>query len=272
MPCRRHLTLVSNTFFKEIYMNKKRNAVFLFSLALVCAMALTIGCKTDVDEDEVNYGAGSPKDFTIVAGTAGNYYSLADGNLTEVTDAEAIASKNWDIAFKRSRLIYTNSGVTATATASGGLGGVWYTDKTDFSKVSDADAVTSMPDDYAGLNEDTTKYVDGGRGAAASVMNVMTYVGYADGTTGTEDNPYATIPYDTTEYPTTPPDGYLPYAYNKKHAVQMTGMMTGTYGVTEQVYIIKHGTGDRYSKIQITDYISSTANSTDTYEITVQNF
>jgi hypothetical protein len=249
---------------------KTKNTFFRLLILLGCVFTLFIGCKEE-EEDDVNYGVGSPKDITIsVAASAGvKYYSLSSGTMTEVTEATAIASKNWDIAFQRSRLIYTNSGVTATTADSGGLGGVWYTDKTDFSKVSDADRVTTIPADYAGLNVDTTKYTAGQTGATSSQMNVMTYLGYASGSGNSSEDCYQMNPTPTgSDYST-----YKAYNYDKKSAITASAGMPPVYGVSEQVYIIRHGTGDKYSKIQIADYTSTTGSSaSDTYDITYQNF
>jgi hypothetical protein len=72
-----------------------------------------------------------------------------------------------------------------------------------------------------------------------------------------------------------PPSGYLPYLYNRKHAVSMTKMIGGAeFGLTHQVYIIRHGDGVRYSKIEITEYAfaGSMGSATDTYTIKYQNF
>jgi hypothetical protein len=247
-------------------------------LMLLCAAALFLGCPTE-PEDDTNYGAGDPKELEVTVTSADGtvYYSLTTGQ--RVTDAAKIAGKDWDIAFQRSRMIYTNSGDTAAAgaTGSGGLGGVWFTDKTDFDSVSDEDAVETTGDyaEYAPFTKDVVKYTSA---TASSRFNVMTYWGFAGGA-GTAADPYKT----KTPTSNPPPADFVPYTYDKKNYISMTSM-TGPNGaefsLSKQVYIIKHGDGEHYSKIQITEYTSRSADTAatppvlaaDILKIKYQNF
>jgi hypothetical protein len=50
---------------------------------------------------------------------------------------------------------------------------------------------------------------------------------------------------------------YIPYLFNKKQAYTMKGMPP-TYTRTGQVYIVRHGDGARYSKLQLSEvYLES---------------
>jgi hypothetical protein len=46
---------------------------------------------------------------------------------------------------------------------------------------------------------------------------------------------------------------YSPYLFNKKQAYTMGGGMPPKYGPTKQVYIVRHGDGERYSKLQLSE-------------------
>jgi hypothetical protein len=162
-------------------------------------------------------------------------------------------------------LVLTNSGVTAVSLISGGDGGVWYTTKDDgdpkkaFSSVSDRDGVP-VGGEYAGLTKDTTRYV--ASASTAVVMNVMTYMGYTGGT-GTLSDFYTT---NTISNPATD----VPYTNDKRQCYSMVTMVPPVYDVTGEVYIIRHGNGTYYSKIEVTDFTSAGGNST--FEIMYQNF
>jgi hypothetical protein len=263
----------------------KRTKVFLSFAVLFCAVLFFLGCPNgnDEDDDDKNYGKGEPQEKEIEVTTGVVYYSLTTG--TAVTDPAKIASKDWDIAFQRSRMIYTNSGATATNVESGGLGGVWFTNKTNFNNVSDEDSVETTGNyaEYDDFIADVTKYMagggmGGGSGPTPSIFNVMTYWGFKSGT-GTSTDPYTS--YAQTDFEDT--SKFVPYGYNKKNYVKMTSMMGpngATYEVSQEVYIVKHGNGVNYSKIQITEYTSRSADNTatppvaaaDILKIKYQNF
>jgi hypothetical protein len=240
-------------------------------MVLFCASALFLACPTDPEEDP-NYG-GEAKTISAISVAAGEtkYYSLS-------TDEEVAADKanttEWDIAFTRTRLILTNSGDTASALGSGGDGGVWYIDKEKFDDVSRED----KPEDTE-YNTDTNKYVWTGMGAAPTAqtpLNVMSFVGYTYGNGETASVPALKggPPYDPERdgaYPST--GAFTGYKYDQKtYYKQEHGSGGGpTFSSTNYVYIIRHGDGKHYSKIQIT-YAYQSSPAADTFVIKYSNF
>jgi hypothetical protein len=246
----------------------KQGKIVLGFLVLFCVAALFLGCPTE-DTDDTNYGVGETqeREIAVVTGVP-KYFSFTTG--AEVTDAAKIASKEWDIAFQPSRMIYTNSGATATLTESGGQGGIWFANKTDFDKVSDGDRVEPTGDyaEYADFTADVVKYTSA---TASNRFNVMTYWGFAGGS-GTQEDPYQTKTFDGSAT-------FVPYTYDKKNWIIMT-TMTGpngaTFDLTNEVYIVKHGDGTHYSKLQITNYGSEGSGMgapvTETFNFKYRNF
>jgi hypothetical protein len=230
----------------------KHGKIFLGFLVLIGTAVLFLGCPTE-PEDEPNYG-GEEKTLAIeVASGAVKYYSLTSG--LEVTDPAAIASKAWDIAFQESRKIYTNSGATAESLTSGGIGGVWHTEKKTLEGVTQDDAVKDDPL-YGPYNTDVIRYTGGMSGTpTANRLNVMTFVGYSNEDTndGSQDLPFSSS-----------------YQYDKRQFYDMVSMQPLQIDPTLWVYIIKHGDGEHYSKIQVTTY--ERASPKDTYLITYSNF
>jgi hypothetical protein len=198
------------------------------------------GCSDSGDDDSDFDGSFV---ISVPAGQT-KYFSFAAGLNKEVT---ATNNQNWDIAFTQGRVILTNSGDTATDTGSGGQGGVWYTGQTEFGSVTSA-AGADFSGTYA---KDTKRYVN----ASASVsfpegqgmpttqnnLNVMTYIGYGFGTGDGDGSTYGT-------------DGKAPFASYQydADAFYKQGEQMGSYAMTRKVYIIRHGTGSGYTKIQIT--------------------
>jgi hypothetical protein len=190
------------------------------------------------------------------------FFSLSTGK--QVTDP---TSKEWDVAFPGGRQIWTNSGDSAAE--SGGQGGVWYTNKTDFKAVTGKDDIVNIADDpnfsgftnfdYSLFNQDTYRYVVA-MDANASFqlyyrrLNIMSYIGY-----GNEDETGAGLseskPYD------------VQYKYNKKAFYRNAGSMPPNFQPTKQVYIIRHGDGIHYSKFQVTAYTRNP----DTFTIKFEN-
>jgi hypothetical protein len=79
------------------------------------------------------------------------------------------------------------------------------------------------------------------------ILNVMTYVGYPSGD--------GLAPGTRFEY--TAPDmsnmaSFRPYSFNKRHCYTMQGMPPN-YEPTGQVYIVRHGDGVSYSKVQLSE-------------------
>jgi hypothetical protein len=77
------------------------------------------------------------------------------------------------------------------------------------------------------------------------IMNVITYAGYPDGDGLTVETCFKYhVPGDMAVY--------SPYDFNKKQAYRMVGMPPN-YTPTGQVYIVRHGDGVKYSKLQVSE-------------------
>jgi hypothetical protein len=146
--------------------------------------------------------------------------------------------------------IYTNSGVTAEKFNTPGGARVWFTNKIEFSKVTLADRVTDYTGDNAQYADcadyetDALRYQYGMFVTVPTVMNIMTYWGYASG-----DGLSEATKFDWSS--PGPPDQPF-YEFNKMAFAYNTGGMPPSWEPTHQVYIIKHADGSGYSKFQIT--------------------
>jgi hypothetical protein len=203
-------------------------------------------------------GAAEAKELVLEvsggdSGAGPVYYSLRTGQ--QVTNP---ASQDWDIGFERPRLIYTNSGETAAALGSGGLGAVWHTEKTDFAGTSPADAVKNDPL-YGPYATDATRWIDGAmlKPAASRRINVMTFAGYGNETK--RDGKTRSVAFSAS------------FSYNKRQFYSARGMPPA-YTVTSRVYIIRHGDGRGESKVQIRAYESQSRKDTDRYVIAYEGY
>ncbi|MDR0722970.1 MAG: HmuY family protein [Treponema sp.] len=224
-----------------------KRSIISFLLVFGCTAVLFLSCPTDSEHHQDGEGTLT---FTVSTGSGPKYFSLATG---EEISGDNIKTNTWDIGFQRSRLIYTNSGATAAKLGSGGQGGVWYTEKFVFDDVSSPDdGVTNDSTLLAGYTTDVSRWIRS-MSLDEVCVNVIGYVGYANETeTGageTRENPLAG------------------FQYNKKQFYK-----SKSYDPSERVYIIKHGDGTTYSKIQITEYESNTSEKSDTYVIKYANF
>jgi hypothetical protein len=242
----------------------KHTRIFLSVAVLLCAALFFAGCSTDPEDEEPNYGGEEKTLPGISLATADGvkYYSLSTG--TEVTGAD-INTNKWDIAFSRTRLIYTNSGASAKG---GGNGGVWHTEKTDLGAVSYGEQKEFKVGDVS-HNVDVAEYLYTGMGPAPTAktnLNVMSYVGYGVGDGSTNDITGYTI--SSGDYSNYPANGPLSdYEYDQHQYYDSVGM--GVFEDTNEVYIIRHGDGTHYSKIQI---VYEYANPMDQWLVTYQNF
>jgi hypothetical protein len=223
---------------------KRHDIVFFISLALVLFFS---GCPTDPDPEESEKKELLTLDgpFTVYAGET-RYFSLTDGK--EVSDPK---TKDWDIAFEYNRLIYTNSGDTAADLESGGLGGVWCTGQTNFDAVNSADGAGFS----AAFATDTKRYTNPAAEMGAPTLNrinVITYIGYGSGDGETADTALTDYLYNAQQF----------------YTADLT-TMPPTYSLTKWVYIIKHGNGTDYSKVQISymQSFTSTAGNRRIYEV-----
>jgi hypothetical protein len=222
--------------------------VIFLGLAALCFLSCDNGT-TGGDEpgDALELGP-----VTAVENQGPVFYSLSTG---EQVTGDAVAGKGWDIAFDYSRMIYTNSGATAEDLGTGGLGGVWASGKTDFNAVQSPDGADfTLP-----FTADTKRYTSPAAEMGLPVLNrlnVITYVGYGEGT-GTEGDPLTDYKFNANQY------------YNADLST-----MPPVYSITKQVYIVKHGTGEAYSRVQITamDTQASTKGNKRIFIITYQNF
>jgi hypothetical protein len=206
--------------------------------------------------------------------STGEIITAEAGKEQEHEAYETIESPGWDLAFYPARQIWTNSGVTAGGYFTGGNGGVWHTNQTDFDAVTGKDARIIGVDpvdnvDYSDYHEDVFRYAIGMAGSNMRPerhMNVMTYLGWS-----IEDNGRGKTASNYFQ---------SDYMYNRRafyaNTFDAPGVMTmpPRFYVTNQVYIIRHGDGVHYSKFQVTKYIryyEGTAGYADTYGFRWEN-
>jgi hypothetical protein len=175
-----------------------------------------------------------------------HYYDLSTGR--EVSNP---SGNTWDLALEAhggAFFVLTNSGVTAAETSSSGLGGVWFTNATDFDAVTTADqaVIPEAGSEYAPYTADVYRYtMVMAADPVRQILNVITYAGYPSGNGLTAETCFR---YNT------PGDMavYMPYNFNKKQAYSMRGMPPN-YTPTKEVYIVRHVVGEKYSKVQLSE-------------------
>jgi hypothetical protein len=202
------------------------------------------------EEEEQQEEEGAAKKIRVTTGVAPKYYSLSTGKT--VSDPR---SQSWDVAFPGNREIWVNAGAAAADQKSGGQGGVWYTNETDFTKATGvgdkiditADSLFAGIPDNGDFNYGTPRYIWGMDAAGnfvlfRKIINVISYAGYGgetvEGIGLTEDKPYT--------------QGAL--LYNKRQFYYNAGTMPPNFQPTLWVYIIRHGDGVHHSKFQVTAY------------------
>ncbi|MDR0998780.1 MAG: FMN-binding protein [Treponema sp.] len=199
-----------------------------------------------VESDSVGPVSTKSDDISWNVNGTTKYFSLSQG--IEIPAAKSNTAE-WDVAVKSDGYfcyILTNSGVTASSLGSGGKGGVWFTNKTDFNSVVFADRVADFTGgnaEYAPYVTDVTRSQYGMFGTYGGPMNIMTYFGYASGDGLSESTQfYWSFPG--------PPSGPF-YEFDKKAFAAVTGGMPPPWYPTRQVYIIRHADGTSYSKFQV---------------------
>jgi len=211
---------------------------FLIPVVLATILVLT-GCDQATSTGSTA-ATSTTKSLTVTSTSAYTYWDLSTG--TEVTDP---ATQDWDIAFSyATQGILTNSGATATTQASSGAGGVWYAGTTDFDTVTSTSGA-DFTEDFA---VDTSVSVStasqlGTSTVSTIVLNQMTKLDYTSGD-GSADDPF------TNDASAGVYDGEAYYAYNQ--GVSASG----------EVYIVRHGDGTSFSKLQITSLTTSQTGST----------
>jgi hypothetical protein len=220
--------------------------LLLFLLLAPTSLCFT-ACPVEMPEEE-----GFTVKLRIYGDDGTKYYSLSTGE--EITGA-AIAGKNWDIALEAhdsSFFVLTNSGVSAERAGSGGSGAVWYTEEFDFDRAGLNDRVTDNLGHLADYTSDQKRYAMVMSSAAEEYLNVMTYLGYPE-----SDKPESNGLTMETHFKRKEPDSsgmasYVPYLFDQKQFFSMRGMPPN-YTPTYRVYIVRHGSGADYSKIQVND-------------------
>jgi hypothetical protein len=243
-----------------------------FFASLLFIVLLLGGCPMESEDDEnkrkeadINFSDGRGELELEARDGEPRFFSLSTGR--EITAQADIESQAWDIAFYATRIIWTNSGVSAGDNFSGGKGGVWHTNQTDFDAVAGREAAVTGDPVYAPYHEDVRRYAHGMAGSGMRLernMNVMTFLGF--------DNESEEGAGKTAEKPFT-----VYYNYDKKafyaNTFDAKGMMTmpPRFYVTNQVYIIRHGDGEHYSKFQVTKFIRNYTADLDTYAVRWEN-
>jgi hypothetical protein len=207
----------------------RRIKFFLYLAILVFTGTMFPGCPTDLETGGVADLGNLDGPVTVLMNGPIRYYSLATGQETL-----SPASQDWDIAFDYNRLIYTNSGDTADLLGSGGQGGVWCTGSTNFAAVNS----TSGADFTVSFARDTKRFTNPAADMGDPTenrINVMTYIGYGSGNGDSASTPLTDYNYSAQQF------------YNAN-----LSEMPPIYSTTQRVYIIRHGNGTEYSKVQIT--------------------
>jgi hypothetical protein len=249
---------------------KQRFVLFSSLILLGCVFLLFTGCPVDAGDDQANgteadnddidididdddgetkqeAGITTIKNLTITNGT--KYLSLGTGKQVPASKKN---TAEWDIAVAASMFVFrTNSGVTAEAAGSPGNAAIWHVDKTDFNDVTLADRPDLTGTEYEPYTQDVTRYSSLMNGVSSVPMNIMTYFGFNGGTGLTAEDPFTSIPRDST---TTPLTDYVFYHFNKKAAYIGTGGMPQGFKETKQIYIVRHADGQHHSKFQVTAF------------------
>jgi hypothetical protein len=277
---------------------------FLFFALLAGSLSLFTACPVEPEDPVERVVAAVPDEGTVQESESGVrtlsftlpgdgaiwYFSLGTGKWLK--DANDPYTADWDLAFQDSRIILTNSGDTEKRLSSGGLGGVWFTNQTDFDAVESplAGTLIGAPEDpdpdfnYLPYHRDYKRHIRIMGVLHERWLNVMTYAGYRY-----EDTPYASKDPDypsgiydgSTEKMALSGSGYLVnFEYNKKAyyvnpPLENGGLrMPPDFEATGQVYIVRHGNGVEHSKFQVTEFYRDLASSpnTDAYTIKWQTW
>jgi hypothetical protein len=233
-------------------MKRKANSLSAICclLSAIFTAALFTGCAAEPEDR-----GGNLIEISLPIDGSGerHYYDLSSG-----AEVASPGMDNWDLALEAhdgAFFVLTNSGVTAAELSSSGLGGVWFTDRADFGAVTAADQKVTPAEgsEYAAYTADVYRYtMVMAAEPVKQILNVITYAGYPSGD--------GLAPATRFEY--NPPDqgnmaSFVPYLFNKRQAYRMQGMPPN-YTPTSQVYIIRHGDGQSYSKVQLSEvYLES---------------
>jgi hypothetical protein len=217
-------------------------------LIIMAALALLAVCSQDSDDSFDGIQISLPID-----GSGGRHYcALSTGE--EVTPAW----DNWDIAFEAHNncfFILTNSGDTALDLGAAGGGGVWFTDSTDFGAVNSVSQRVIPPSggEYEPYTEDAVRWaMVMGAEPVKQFLNVITYLGYPGSDDPLHDGASQATYFQRKDPAAGAMASFVPYLFNKRQAFTMHGMPPD-YAPTRQVYVIRHGDGAAYSKLQLSE-------------------
>ena len=217
-----------------------------FARAGILACLVTAFCLLACPVDEEPDGADGISARLPVRDGSRSYYSLTTG-----ARVDNPAGTHWDIALEshnNSFFVLTNSGVTAGETNSGGQGGVWYTEKTDFAQAGRPDAASGNLGEYEPYTADVYRWaMIMAAEPVKEILNVITYLGYPSGSGLSEEDFFNRKEPDQSGMAS-----FVPYNFDKKQAYTMRGMPP-SYTPTGRVYIVRHGDGLTYSKIQLSE-------------------
>lgn len=227
--------------------------------ALVLA-ALLAACENgETDPGSGTTGTAGEGDFNVVIhyvtrtdDTGLKLFSFSQGKEIPVSKKN---TAEWDIGIEQRQgflYIHTNSGASAQAWGSNGQGGVWFTDTADYDAVGSLDdRVTDLTGDnaaYADYVTDTMRWQKAMSVNVEGVMNIMTYYGYRDAV-----NYDGTSEAKSFQWSLPGPPANPFYEFNKKAFARVSGGMPPPWEETGQVYVIRHGDGETYSKLQFYD-------------------
>jgi hypothetical protein len=227
---------------------------------VLAATTLVGGCSlfgSDKDDNDQDVVVTSKTYDGVKSGSAYTYQyiDLEDPD----NPASAGTGTAWDIMITAQKEILTNSGVTATALTSGGLGGAVFSGGTDISaSLSKSAAVAAFTAD-TGDGKDYAywdKYkTTSATPTAAQTGNAISFPGYTtqdgrDGTTAATAWVFGDV------------GAHVDVNFSLGHSYASWERMTPSYSAfTNNVYYIRSGDGASYYKLQITEAVYTAASS-----------
>jgi len=230
----------------------------LGTLGVLTLFALA-GCQQATDSKNSAFGETKALTVTATSPSTAKYFNLSTGQ--EVSGSD-INSTKWDVGFSSSTQgVWTNSGATATAASSGGIGGVYYSGTTTFSDVVSY-SPGSVKTDTSYWVKTANGYANGGYTYAVpvqSVLNPVTYLVYNGGSGATSSDPLVNNGADA---------NYAGTAYYVSHSTQQGAP---TYTMGNEVYVVRSGDGTKYFKFQIVDMTGDSTSRVRTIKYAVSN-
>ena len=226
-------------------MNIKHKTLSVFFIFFVFGFT---ACPVEIPEEP-----GLTVKLRIYGDDGTKYYSLSTGE--EITDPADIAGQTWDIALEAHDgcfFILTNSGDSAAQAGSNGQGAVWYTGQFAFERVRPEDRVTEGLGVLADYTTDKNRYTFVMSTVTHQYLNVITYLGYPGSDYPAHNGETEAAFFNRKEPDSTGMASYVPFLFNQKQFYTMRGMPPN-YTPTYRVYIVRHGNGVDYSKVQMNE-------------------